>query len=194
MPTYSTLPSLSANQVITASYVNQLNENMRVISKHNHSGSAGEGSQYIAVASAGASELTYAYEVFTCFAPCQQNFSTSFSGACYLLMSGLQTDTSIPASLKYPIGLFSGIYNAQVLSEQGASLGLASVLIGASSLGTFDMYASTSNGNIFTSLSASVPTSASYILTIRSDGSKNASSAGSIVRLRAVYLRRIGDY
>src|SRR3990167_1057663 len=137
MSTYTTLPSLSANQVVTASYVNGLNENLRVIGRHNHSGSAGEGSSYIAVASSGASGLSYLYEIYTCFAPSQQNFSSSFSGACYLLLSGLETDTAIPASLKYPVGLFAGIHDVRLLSESGASFGLASVLIGASSIGTF---------------------------------------------------------
>ena len=192
--TYINLPSLSANQVITASYINSLNEDIRIVGRHNHSGSLGEGSTQIGVASSGASALSNFCEIFTCFAPSQSNFSSSFSGCHYLLIGGMATDTAIPASIKYPTGLFSGIYNVQTLSETGASFGTASVLIGTSSIGTFDMYSSTSVANVFTSYTASIPTSASYTITVSSDGSKNASSSVSKIRIRAIYMRRIENY
>ena len=52
MATYIALTSLSTKQVLTASYLDQLNDNLRVISTHDHSGSLGEGATIITSSSA----------------------------------------------------------------------------------------------------------------------------------------------
>lgn len=190
---YVTLPSLSANQVITASYMNQLANNIRVIGLHDHSGSAGEGNVNVTVAASAGSPYVYRQEILFHSAPSQSNFNTSALDTTYVSFAYRQTDTACPASIMYPLGLFSGTYNVKIMHPKTASLGIASVLIGSSVLGEIDMYSATASKNLTSTLSASIPTTASYTFTVRTDGSKNASSSGSTVILQMAHIRRIGN-
>lgn len=196
---YIILPSLAAGQVLTASYLNQLNDNLRVVGKHNHSGSAGEGASSLNVSSSAASPYLNRYEIVPYIAPSQTNFSTSTQASTILFGMHRQSTTSCPASIMFPVGLFAGVYQLEIMHEMNTDLGIASILVGQTGAtacvwGELDQYASAAACNQKTSFTGSIPTSASHVITIRTWGDKNVSSAGSIIRFQAMKIRKTGGY
>src|SRR3990167_3540552 len=146
MATYIALPSLSTKQVLTASYLDQLNDNLRVISTHDHSGSLGEGATIITSSSA-ASPFVNRHEITAYFSPSNTAFAT-FTVTCAVFFGGyMATDGACPASIMYPIGLFSGEYKLELMHEKNTNLGIASLLVGTSIIGQVDEYAATGSQN-----------------------------------------------
>ena len=195
---YITLPSLSTNKVLTASYLNQLNDNIKVIGAHDHSGSLGEGASTITVSSSAASPHALRYEFYPFVTvPSSQNFSTMVSqGTTGSTIFGMhiQSGAACPGSAMFPVSLFAGVYKLEILHEKNTNLGIASVLVGTSVVGELDEYASVAACNSKTSFSASVPTTASYVITLRVDGNKNVSSTASVVKFQAAKIRKTGAY
>ena len=195
MATYIALPSLSTGQVVTASYLNQLNDNLRVISDHNHSGSAGEGNSVI-ISGSSASPHTNRYEVICHIAPSSTNF-TGFSTNSMLFGGYQQSGTAIVACAGFPISLFAGSYQLQLMHEMGTAMGIASVLlretpsVAGSSQGAIDMYAAATSFNNRTMLTVVVPTTGSYVLTIGASGNKNALSSNSTIKFQAFKIKKV---
>ena len=201
MSTYITLPSLSTNKVLTASYLNLLNDNLRVISLHNHSGSIGEGNTTVNVASA-ASPFVYRIEAIAHMVPSQVRFS-SFVGSTSRFFERAvgAPDTVSPQSACFPVNLMPGTYEMTLMSLASNANGIASGILsretfGASTIGEFDTYTGgTTISDFITRATATfrITTSASYILEIIANGKKNALSSGSSVTIQAFKLRRVAS-
>ena len=127
MPTYITLPSLSANKVLTACYINLLNDDLRVIGTHGHSGCLGDGSASITSSSA-ASPFAYRYEVPAHIAPSQTSWST-LVGAAYIFGVQMGKTLANAASLKFPIGLYRGTHEIFVMYDDSVASGSTKILI-----------------------------------------------------------------
>ena len=190
--TYITLPAVSPNKVLTASYLNQLVEDIRVVGRHDHSGSLGEGST-ILLSSSAASPYFNRYEIICHSVASQTGFATLTAASNYIF-GGYRQTSAATASAKWPLGLFAGVYTFELMSETNASLGTASIFLGASTIGEIDTYSAASAQAVISSLTASAPTSGSYVLAITASGKKNASSAGSLIRIQAFKIRKTGVY
>lgn len=196
MPAYTDLGSLSANQVLTAPYLNSLNDNLRVISVHDHSGSAGDGASSVIVGASGASPYVNRMEVIVWIPPSANNFNTvdGLIQDYNYVFGGYHKNISIPASMQFPISIFAGTYTFQIMHEQNTNMGIASLLVGGCSWGEIDFYASAQNRNVLTTLTGSIPTSGSYTLNITASGKKNALSSSTNMRFQAWKIRKTGGY
>lgn len=192
MANYISLPSISSNKVLTASYLNQLNDDLRILSLHNHSGSLGEGASDFNVGNS-ASPFVRRHEIIPFISPSQSNVTlTTTLSACQYFFNAFLAMAS-PASALYPLGLVAGTYRVSILHETNTNLGIASVLIGTSSLGQFDSYSSPSN-IARANFNASIPSSGSYVLTIRASGNKGASATNSEINYMAIHALWTGSY
>lgn len=195
MATYITLPPLSPGQVLTASYLNQLNDNLRVIGLHNHSGSLGEGSGVI-VSGSSASPHTNRYEIICHIAPSQLNFA-SFSTNAVLFGGFQQSGSSTPACIAFPVSLFAGSYQFILMHEKNSDLGIASLFVGTTAgssgsvQGEIDFYSSGQQKNSKTTVSVVIPTTGSYAITLYANTNKNTSSTGSRIRFQAFKIKKV---
>lgn len=194
---YTTLPSISANKVLTASYLNNLNEDLRVISGHNHSGSAGEGASLLLSTSA-ASPFTSRQEIISHIVPSATNFSI-VRPATNIFAAYQQSSATTPASIAFPIGLLGGTYQITLMHEKNTNLGIASLVlaqsvgISPSTASEIDFYGTSLSSNQITKITASIPNSGSYIVMLSACGKKNVSSSNSAIRFTAIHLYRTGN-
>lgn len=183
---YTNLPALSANKVLTTCYLNDLNNNLRVLSLHNHSGSLGEGASLVRSASA-ASGLFYRYEIQTHFAPSQTNWDTNADSQSYLYGTAKQkSPTNQAASLKFPLGLYAGTYKLWVMFDDQNS-GSSKIYLGGASIGSIIGRGSASLSAVCAFSGIIVENSASTVLDFVSD------AAGGDFRITSFKIKRTGS-
>ena len=178
---YTILPSLSPNKVLTASYMNELNDNLRVFSRHNHSASLGEGAAIIRSASA-ASGLTYRYEAQAHIAPSQTNWSTSTGANSFIFGGKMGKAAGVAASLKFPVGLYSGLYSLWVMfddSQPAAAGGSMRILLEGASVASIDVLNTAEQNAVCKIDGIRVNLSASTVLEFTSDANGDAVSISS---------------
>jgi len=174
--------------------MNTLHDDLQVFSKHNHSGSAGEGNANVAGASA-ASPFVYRQEIVCHIAPSSTaNVTINQSQAVFFGAHLTATGNTAPWSTCFPIGLINGIYNVDVMYFDQTTTGIASVIIGSSTIGELDEYGPGGVINSVCRYSASIPTTGSYVFTFTANGKKNDLSTGSKVVLTSFYIKRTGNY
>ena len=171
MPTYITLPSLSANKVLTASYLNQLNDDLRVISLHDHSGSLGEGNTNVTNSGSGASPYTYRYEVICALAPSQTNWSDNIYDLLCLFDQKLRKTLASNASLIYPVALYAGTYQLQVMFNDSVGSGSTKILLGGASIASIATNFTANNNTVCAITGIQIATSGST--TIEFDTASN---------------------
>lgn len=195
MANYITLPSLSANKVLTASYLNQLNDDLRVISLHNHSGSLGEGAAVI-ISSSAASPFVYRIEAVIHMVPSQTGFDSFVGATSRFFERAVGNSGTASQSACFPVSLMPGTYEMTFMTLKSSANGIASAILGGSTIGEFDTYqagGTVSDGITRATAGFRITTAASYVLQIAACGKKNASSTGSPITMQAFKLRRVAS-
>jgi len=171
MADYFPLPSLIANEVITASYLNVLNDNSQVISTHDHSGGSGEGASIIQSSSA-ASPFAYRHEVYVALYASQINWAT-LTGVpgTYIFGEQLIKTTAVAASLSFPISLYRGAHKLYVMFDDTIA-GSTAVLVGGSTIATI-VNRESSTRNEVCSINFNSPSTASYVFEFNTDAGTN---------------------
>jgi len=183
MPTYTILPSLSANKVLTASYMNLLNDDLRIIGTHGHSGCVGEGASLVNSGSA-ASPFVYRQEAICYIAPSQTNWSTSTQGATAIFGAVISKLAGVAASIKFPVFLYQGTYRLDVMfhNNSGSTRILLDGASFASLLGT-----GAAESTVCSIHNISYSSTASKVLEFNSDTTSGAFS------LNAFKIKRTGS-
>lgn len=195
MPNYIMTTDVAANDVLTATYLNRIIEDFLVIGKHDHSPSTGEGNN-IVVSASGAStfiERQYfflngrpntgaALELFSTSAPTGQipdiaSASNMLGGTVW----GFQIAriTAVNDWYGFQCPLIKGIYQLQMMYQDGPNGGAASIELGTSGLGLIDTYSSASSGSVLirTFSNIQVTSTASYLLRVIQTSSNTLSSS-----------------
>ncbi len=194
MPNYLTVTDVAVNDVLTATYLNNVIDDFLVISKHDHSPSAGEGNNIVTSASGASSVLERYY-----FFPTNTSVFHSTSGAGFSvqasasLMGGLMWGFSLNGDsadgdwYKIQLPLFKGIYKMQMLYLVGPSGGTACIIINSSTMTSVDTYAVAAASAMYTLSNISIPSSGSFVLQVQMTA-KNTLSAASIIKLGGLTL------
>lgn len=192
MPTYFTPPALSSNKVLTASYLNQINDDLLVISTHNHSGSLGEGSTDISGIGFSGSFFDR-YEIACLIAPSQTGFGIR-QDINYLFMGALVNLTVGAASVAFPLFLRKGIYKLWELHDNDTGSGSLTACIGTtlntntSVIGTV-VQNPAGDFSVCTVGNASIASSGSYVIKFGKSNNLNLTAV-----LGAFKIMRTGDY
>lgn len=189
MATYITLPSLSAQQILTASYLNQLNDNLRVISVHDHSGSTGEGSASVQTSGSGASPFLARQWAVAHIAPSQVNWNTDATDGQFIFRNQKNKTSGCSASLSFPVALFSGTYELFIMySDYLATCPTTVWLLGAS-IASIQVYNTANYNSVCRFSGIAVASSGSTVLQFT-----NPSGTGNNeFRLSAWKIRRTGS-
>lgn len=194
MATYITLPSLSANHVLTASYMNTLHDDLQVFSKHNHSGSAGEGITIVGACS-GASPFVRRIEINPVISPSSTNWSQINVGVAAIMNQFITTanDNTGP-SVVYPLNMFPGTYNILIMHQNNPGNGIFSASLYGTYAGSIDTYnAANSYDNVIILSGIGIASPAASGLLKLSACGKNASSTGFTRGIQLIKVYRTGD-
>ena len=131
---YFTLSALSPIKVLTASYMNDLNENLRIISAHAHSPSLGEGASIVGSTSA-ACGFVYRQEAQSFLAASVANGGSGISTNNYFGVEFVKDSPGTAASARYPVALHKGTYTLWIfIDDQQAANASARVLLNGASI------------------------------------------------------------
>jgi len=187
MADYTSLPSLSSGNIITASYLSELADNLRVISTHSHTGASGMGSASQVSASA-ASGYVFQQELSNFLEFSNTNWDTGDSTG-YIFGAAKKKDVlGSAASLSYYVYLYRGAYTMKVMFDNNISSASATFLLDPSVLGTIvTAGSSTPQRSAVCNIFFNCPTTGSFLLQLNT-------AANTDFRLIAINIAMTGSY
>ena len=190
MADYTSLPSLSSGNIITASYLSELADNLRVISTHSHTGASGMGSASQVSASA-TSGYVFHHELSNFLVFSQNNWDTGDSSG-YIFGAAKKKTLGSAASLNYYVYLYRGAYTMKVMFDNNISNASTTFLLNPgldpSTLGTIvTAGSSTPQRSAVCNIFFNCPITGSFLLQLNT-------AANTDFRLIAINIAMTGSY
>ena len=177
---------------LPASELNQLRENLSLLKLHTHTGAIGDG--------ADAALWRGAQDYIQYIAPSNNSSHSAGPGfvdtlaefGFYILRGGAIASTN---PISWSMSLRPGTWRLDLLHFTSIDLGIATVTLGATTLGTIDFYSASTVRNVVSSITgftvSNTDRTTIQTLTLQTN-SKNASSSSYLMKLQFLALRRTG--